>query len=165
MSDLKDDIGTLLDRYVAHWNAWEMDAVRGLWDPDEAEPIYVAEESPALVGWDALALYWQVSEPCRSEHLIRLSDLRVRAIAPDVAHAFYTLSWNVFIYNNRLYPRPIGGTVRATTLLRRKSDGWRLFHHIEAPLASLIQLKDAHEKNVDPALFALLAEKGLSFEG
>ena len=54
MSDLKDEIGTLLDRYVAHWNAWEMDAVRGLWDPDEAEPIYVAEESPALVGWDAL---------------------------------------------------------------------------------------------------------------
>ena len=165
MSDLKDEIGTLLDRYVAHWNAWEMDAVRGLWDPDEAEPIYVAEESPALVGWDALARYWQVSEPRRSEHFIRLSDLRVREIAPDVAHAFYTLSWNVLIYNNRLYPRPIGGTVRATTLLRRKSDGWRLFHHIEAPLASLIQLKDAHEKNVDPALFALLAEKGLSFEG
>ena len=69
----------------------------------------------------------------------------------------------MFIYNNRLYPKPIGGTVRATTLLRRKEEGWRLFHHIEAPLASLIQLKDAHEKNVDPALFALLKEKGVDF--
>lgn len=164
MAELEAEIGAVLERYVAHWNDWEMDAVKGLWDPDEPEPIYVAEEAPAHIGWDALDRYWQVSEPRRSEHFIRLSELRAREIAPGVAHAFYTLSWNVFIYNNRLYPRPIGGTVRATTLLRRKADGWRLFHHIEAPLASLIQLKDAHEKNVDPALFDLLTEKGVTFD-
>jgi hypothetical protein len=164
MTGLQEEVADVLGRYVAHWNAWEMDALKALWDADEEEPIYVAEETPALIGWEALGRYWQVSEPRRSEHYIGLSDLRVREIAPGVAHAFYTLSWNVYIYNNRLYPKPIGGTVRATTLLRRKPEGWRLFHHIEAPLASLIQLKDAHEKNVDPALFALLADKGIRFD-
>jgi hypothetical protein len=164
MAELEAEIGAVLERYVSHWNEWEMDAVKWLWDADEPEPIYVAEEAPAHIGWEELDRYWQVAEPRRSEHFIRLSDLRAREIAPGVAHAFYTLSWNVFIYNNRLYPRPIGGTVRATTLLRRKPQGWRLFHHIEAPLASLIQLKDAHEKNVDPALFALLNEKGVTFD-
>lgn len=164
MSTLKDEVTAVLERYVAHWNAWEMDAVKALWDADEKEPIYVAEETPPLIGWDALDRYWAVSEPRRSEHYIGLSNVMVREIAPDVAHAFYRLSWNVFIRDNHLYPKPIGGSVRATTLLRRKPEGWRLFHHIEAPLASLLQLKEAHEKNVDPELFKLLEEKGISFD-
>jgi len=164
MTAIHDEVADVLNRYVAHWNDWEMDAVRALWDPDEAEPIYVAEETPPMIGWDALARYWKVSEPRRSEHYIALTDLIVREIAPGVAHAFYMLSWNVYIYNNRLYPKPIGGSVRATTLLRKKSEGWRLFHHIEAPLASLLQLKEAHEKNVDPALLKLLEEKGIEVD-
>jgi hypothetical protein len=63
MTELEAEIGAVLERYVSHWNDWEMDAVKGLWDPDEPEPIYVAEEAPAHIGWEALDRYWQVSEP------------------------------------------------------------------------------------------------------
>jgi len=161
MATLYDDIRAVLDRYVERWNAWDMAALRALWDPEEPEPIYVAEEREALIGWEALASYWKVGEPRRSEHFIRFFDLRVRAMAPDLAHAFYKLSWNYFSRDNPLYRHPIGGEVRATTLLRRKPEGWRLFHHIEAPLASLIQLRQAHERNVDPELFEQLERAGL----
>ncbi|MSO64261.1 MAG: hypothetical protein EXQ85_00395 [Alphaproteobacteria bacterium] len=161
MTDLRAEIHAVLTTYVERWNAWEMAALRAMWDADEPEPIYVAEERDALIGWDALAAYWKVSEPRRSEHFIRFFDLRVRALAPTLAHAFYSLSWNFFMRDNPLYQHPIGGEVRATTLLRKKSDGWKLFHHIEAPLASLIQLRRAHEQNVDPELFAVLERKKL----
>jgi hypothetical protein len=158
---LYDEIDAVLKRYVERWNVWDMAAVRTLWDADEPEPIYVAEEREALIGWDALAGYWKVSEPRRSEHFIRFYDLRVRGLGPTLAHAFYKLSWNFFSRDNPLYRHPIGGEVRATTLLRKKPDGWKLFHHIEAPLASLIQLRQAHERSVDPELFDLLEKNGL----
>ena len=53
MTGLNEEVAEVLDSYVAHWNAWEMDALRALWDADEKEPIYVAEETPALIGWEA----------------------------------------------------------------------------------------------------------------
>lgn len=161
MAGLHDDINAVLTRYFTLWNDWKMDDLRRLWDADEREPIYVAEERDPLIGWPALLDYWKVSEPRRSEHFIAFGDLQVREIAPGVAHAFYQLSWNFFVIGNRMYQKPIGGEVRATTLLRKKPEGWKFFHHIESPLASLIQLKRAHEQNVDERLFTMLEQKGL----
>ena len=64
----------------------------------------------------------------------------------------------------RLYPKPFGGPVRISMVLRRKPEGWRAIHYVEAPLASLIQLRRAHEDAVDPALHARLAAKGVTYQ-
>jgi hypothetical protein len=159
---LHDEITAFLDDYVAKWNAYDSTGLKAMWDADEREPIYVAEEREPLIGWAALEAYWAAGASGGSTHLIKYRDLTAREIAPGVAHAFYRLSWNVYIPGGA-YPRPIGGWVRATSLLRRKPAGWRLFHHIEAPEASIIQLRAAHEKAVDPELFEILRAKGITF--
>ena len=73
------------------------------------------------------------------------------------------MNWNVYFATEKLYAKPIGGEVRVTALLREKDGRWKFFHWIEAPLASLIQLKRAHEANVDPRLIAKLKAKGIEF--
>ncbi len=163
MSTLAEDIQTVLDTYVAHWNEYNADAMIALWDRDEPEPIYVAEEIDPLRGWDALERYWRGADPATTEHLITTRDLTVREIAPGVAHAFWQMGWNVYFSTERLYAKPIGGEVRTTALLRKKPDGWKFFHWIEAPLASLIQLKRAHEQAVDPRLLEKLRAKGIQW--
>ena len=161
MSTLTEEIQEVLDTYVAHWNAYETDAMVNLWDRDEPDPIYVAEELDPLRGWDALEAYWRGANPNTTEHLITTRDLTAREVAPGVAHAFWQMGWNVYFSTERLYAKPIGGEVRTTALLRKKPDGWKFFHWIESPLASLIQLKRAHEQAVDPRLLEKLKAKGI----
>ncbi|MCB2109217.1 MAG: nuclear transport factor 2 family protein [Rhodobacteraceae bacterium] len=158
---LHDEIKAVLDDYIAKWNVYDIPGMKALWDSDEAEPIYVAEERDPIIGWQAMETYWGGGAKT-STHLIKYSDLMARKAADDVAHAFYRLHWNVYIPGGA-YPRPIGNSVRVTSLLRKKPAGWRLFHHIEAPEASIIQLRKAHERAVDPELFEMLKKKGITF--
>ena len=163
VTTLQDDIQTVLDTYVERWNDYDVDTMQTFWDRDWPDPIYVAEEMDALRGWPALEAYWRGSDPTTTQHLIITRDLVAREIAPDVAHAYWNMSWNVYFSTEKLYAKPIGGEVRVTALLRRKPDGWRFFHWIEAPLASLIQLKRAHEQAVDPRLLAKLKAQGIEY--
>jgi len=158
---LTTEIRAFLDDYIAHWNAYDVARLRALWDSEEENPIYVAEEADVLYGWPALERYWAVDRSS-SERLIKYGNLETKEAAPGVAIAFYQLSWNVYLRNIRLYPKPIGGTVRVSALLRRKPEGWRLFHYVEAPLAAMIQVRRALEAAVDPELFEILQRKGIS---
>jgi hypothetical protein len=155
------EVEAFVDDYIARWNAYDVPRLRSLWDATEADPIYVAEEADPLFGWAALEKYWSVDRST-SERLIKYWDLKVRVVAPDIAIAFYQMSWNVYLRNVRLYPRPIGGQVRVSAHLRRKPDGWRLFHYVEAPLAAMIQVRRAHEAAVAPEFLERLAQKGLA---
>ena len=73
------------------------------------------------------------------------------------------MSWSIYFITEKLYPKPIGGEVRVTALLRKKQDGWKFFHWIEGPLAALFQLQRAHENKVDPRLIEKLKAKGITF--
>lgn len=155
---LDEEIAAFVADYVARWNAYDVPAMRAMWDEAEASPIYVAEEAEPMIGWPAIHAYWGIDRS-RSERLLTHDRLIVRRAAEDVAIAFYHMRWNVFIPGNRLYPKPFGGAVRVSAMLRRRDDGWKLFHYVEAPLAALIQLRQASEAMVDPALHARLATK------
>ncbi len=151
---LHAEISAVLDDYMTRWSASDMDGLQQLWDADEPSPIYVAEEREPLIGWEAVRGYWRPPRPGTLERQISYADLHVRRVAGDVALAFYTLSWNLYIRRSPVYPRPFGGKVRATTLLRRRPAGWRLFHHIEGPTAAFVQVRDLLEMSVDPEFAA-----------
>jgi hypothetical protein len=155
---IEREIGDFVAEYVRLWNAYDVPAMRALWDEAEPSPIYVAEEAEPMIGWPAIHGYWGIDRS-RSDRLLTWDRLEVREAAPDLVIAFYHMRWNVFIPGNRLYPRPFGGAVRVSAMLRRKPEGWRLFHYVEAPLAALIQLRQASEAMVDPALHARIAAR------
>ncbi|MDG2532161.1 nuclear transport factor 2 family protein [Sphingomonas sp. HITSZ_GF] len=155
---IEQEIAAFVADYMRLWNAYDVPAMQALWDTDETAPIYVAEEAEPMLGWPAIHAYWGIDRS-KSERLLTWDRLEVRQAAPDVAIAFYHMRWNALIPGNRLYPRPIGGAVRVSAMLRRKPAGWRLFHYVEAPLAALIQMRQAAEAMVDPVLHARIAAK------
>jgi hypothetical protein len=108
---------------MARWSASGMEGLQELWDADEPDPIDVAEEREPLIGGEAVRAYWRPPRPGTLERLIRYDELHVRPVAEGVALAFYTLSWNLYMRRNTVYPRPIGGRVHATTLLPRREAG------------------------------------------
>lgn len=163
MTNMTETFEALLTAYVERWNAYDADGMVPFWDTDDAGLIYVAEEVDALRGWPALEGYFRGADPETTDHLIVFRDVTAREVAPGVMQAFWTMNWNVYFATEKLYAKPIGGEVRVTALLREKDDRWKFFHWIEAPLASLIQLKRAHEANVDPRLIEKLKAKGIEF--
>lgn len=159
---LYDEISAFLDVYFAAWNAYDVPAMTALWDEDEDQPVYLAEECDPHIGWDAILGYWGVDRS-KSERLVSWHNLVANAAAPGLAVVLIDANWSTYIPGSRLYPKPFGGPVRITAALRKKTDGWRLFHYVEAPLASIVQLRRAHEDAVEPELHARLAAKGIVY--
>lgn len=159
---LHAELTAFLDAYFAAWNTYDVATMRALWDETEANVVYVAEECEPHIGWQAISGYWGVDRS-KSERLLTWRDLHALRAGDDVAVAFFHANWSTYIPGNRLYPKPFGGPVRISMTLRRKPEGWRAIQYVECPLASLIQLRHAHEAAVDPALHALLAAKGIRY--
>jgi len=160
--DLHGEITDFLDAYFAAWNVYDASAMRALWDTEEDQALYLAEECEPHIGWDAINGYWGVDRT-KAERLLTWRDLTAIQAGVDVAIAFFHCNWSSYLPGNRLYPKPFGGPVRISMVLRSKPDGWKAIHYVEAPLASLIQLRKAHEDAVDPALHARLAAKGITY--
>lgn len=159
---LHRELSDFLDAYFVAWNKYDVPAMTALWDQGEEKPIYLAEECEPHIGWPAILRYWGVDRSA-AERLLTWRDLTAVAAAPDVAIAFFHCNWSTYLPGNRLYPKPFGGPVRISMVLRRKPEGWRAIHYVEAPLASLVQVRRAHEDAVDPALHARLAAKGVTY--
>lgn len=156
------EITAWLDAYFAAWNLYDVPAMTALWDVDDPLPIYLAEECDPHIGWEAVLGYWNVDRS-KSERLVSWHNLTAKEAAPGLAVILIDANWSTYIPGSRLYPKPFGGPVRITAALRRKAEGWRMFHYVEAPLASIVQLRRAHEDAVEPALHTRLAAKGISY--
>jgi len=163
MTDMTDVVEQILTAYVARWNEYDADGMIPFWDVEDDGIIYVAEEIEALHGWKALEGYFRGNDPELSDHLITVRDITARTIAPDVIQAFWNMSWSIYFITEKLYPKPVGGDVRVTALLRKKEEGWKFFHWIEGPLAAVFQLQQALEDKVDPRLFEKLRKRGITF--
>ena len=162
MDPLQSELAGFLDAYFEAWNAYDVDRMCALWDGDEANVIYLAEECDPHIGWPSILAYWNIDRT-KAERLLTWHSLTAVQASPDIAIAFFHCNWSTYLPGNRLYPKPFGGPVRISMVLRRKTDGWRAIEYIEAPMASLIQLRKAHEDAVDPALHARLATKGINY--
>lgn len=160
--ELHRELSDYLDAYFDAWNVYDVGRLRALWDEDEPNVIYVAEECEPHLGWEAVRAYWAIDRS-KAERLLTWRDLTAVRAGGDVAIAFFHCNWSTYLPGNRLYPKPFGGPVRISMVLRRKPESWRAIEYVEAPLASLIQLRKAHEDAVDPALHARLRKMGISY--
>lgn len=161
-TDLHRELTDFLDAYFDAWNVYDQTRMKALWDGDESDVLYLAEECEPHIGWAAIDSYWGVDRT-KAERLLTWHDLHAVQAGPDVAIAFFHCNWSTYLPGNRLYPKPFGGPVRICMVLRRKADGWKAIHYVEAPLASLIQVRKAHEDAVDPRLHERLAAKGIAY--
>lgn len=149
MTTLDAELNVLLTQFEDIWSRLKPTELRGLWDPDEKHPYYIAEEVAApMYGWEAIEPYWQEGEQILVKFTIRTFDLHCKEIAPDLAVMNFIMHWNGLLKG--MEHMPLGLDVRVSALVRKTSAGWRFCHYVESPLGALPYLQATYQANVDP---------------
>jgi hypothetical protein len=157
MSDVGAEIDALLDQAKRYWDVQDYAGLKSLWDMDEKDPYYQPEEvEELLVGWPAIEAYWATNTKIMDKITVSYGKAKAKLIAPDLAVAMFDLRWDAALKGRA----PLGGDNRSTAIFRRKPEGWRFCHYIEAPLAPILYIRKLYEKDVEPAFRERLAREG-----
>lgn len=152
--DLEQELEALFRAYEDLWDKQDASEVIALWDQDDPEPFYLAEEQDDWrVGWDKLKEYWgppgrnKTSEAMR----MRFHGIQAKYLASDLAFASF---WIRFDTKMNFLPKPIGNDSRASAVFRKKLEGWRLVAWTEAPQSPIVYVQKLYEMNVHPEFAA-----------
>lgn len=150
---LNDELAQLLERFEEVWCRLKPTELRGLWDPQEEHPFYIAEEiAEPMYGWDAIEPYWREAEQILLKFTIRTSELHCKKIADDLAVMNFIMHWNGLLRG--MEHSPLGLDVRVSALVRNTDEGWRFCHYVESPLGAFPYLQASYRANVDPDFMA-----------
>lgn len=149
MTDLHTDLEALLEEFRERWCRLKPTELRQLWDPEETNPFYIAEEvADPMYGWDVIEPYWRASEELLLKFSIRTWDLKCKPLSDDLAAMNFMMHWDGLIKG--MEDAPLGLDVRVSAVVRSTADGWRFCHYVESPLGAFPYLKATYAANVDP---------------
>lgn len=149
MTALQQEITDLIETYVSFSSGMRTGAKKDLWDVDDGGAVLKPEEVDApLFGWAAIDAYWGGYKDIMSSLDAKPRGIRVTQVDADLVVATYVVTW-IAALNGPSYPKPISGDVRVAACLRRKPDGWRIFHYVEAPVGPFVQMRQAYERAFD----------------
>ena len=119
-----DEIAVVLDEYAAAWSARDLRRVARLWDEQEPSPTYAAEElAEVLTDRASIVEHLTRTESRLEETLVTIGRTQVTELGEDlvlaVFHCRWELEWVSFS--------------RVGAIFRRREDGWRFAHYMEAP--------------------------------
>jgi len=157
MTDLHTEIDAILKKTEECWNSQNWHHMIELWDEDDPEPIYVAEELyQPMIGWDIIRPYFR--PPGKGLEAFRwgYSNLFVKQLAPDIALALFSHWFELKLAHGQTQPR--AGFDRVLALYRKKSDGWKQIMYAQCPLGPDTYVRALCEKIVQPD-FAEFAER------
>jgi hypothetical protein len=154
MSDLQREIETLFKQYEDIWNSQDLGRLKELWDAEDPNPFYLAEEQDDWrVGWEAVERYW-VPTPGKSNLdsiMMGYRDFHVKQIAPDLA---ICACWVRHDMKMKGPYKPTGGDARVMGVFRHKREGWRFIAYMEGPLSPALYVMKLYEMNVSPGFEA-----------
>ena len=120
-SALWNEIDAVLRKTEEIWNSQHFFRLKDVWDADDPEPWYVPEEiETPFRTWPELEKYWGPGRRVLRAFRWKFSNLRVKALAPDL------------------------------TLFRKKPDGWKHILYAQCPLGPDTYLKTLRQKIVQP---------------
>lgn len=137
VSVLDAEIGELLARYAAAYNRQDYAALLDLWDRDDPDVFYIAEEiDPPMHGWKLIEAYFNrpgVLDGIRC----RYSEVVASRLAADLAIATYKLHFDLKVRNMKA----MSGFDRVVAVFRRRPDGWKMARYAEAPQAPMTMIR------------------------
>ena len=138
--DLNTQIEEFLAAYAEAYNRQDYDALLAMWDTDDPDVLYLAEEAdPPMQGWDALRHYFnprpgvQVLEGIRN----RYSRVCARELAPDLALATYRLDFEIKVRGLKA----MASWDRVVAVFRKRGTAWKLTAYAEAPMSPLTMVR------------------------
>jgi ketosteroid isomerase-like protein len=134
---------TAVAAWAAAWRNASAGQVAALWDRADSSAWFLT--SDGVEPFVGAAVIGAIQRRCVSSHRIDydVSGLHLRRLGGDLGLAFFEARWRER-GNERAVP--LGRRVRVTLLLRRRPEGWRVFHYAEAPLAPLLELQAFYEQ-------------------
>ena len=144
------EIEAVLKKTEEIWNGQHFSRLKEVWDADDPEPWYVPEEvETPFRSWPELDRYW--GPPRRVLRAFRwtFSNLRVKALAPDLTLALFDHFYEIDLAVGPPSP-PTAGFDRCLTLFRKKPDGWKHILYAQCPLGPDTYIRALRQKIVQP---------------
>ncbi len=136
---LNAELTAFLVRYAEAYNREDYTTLLGMWDQDDPDAVYMAEEiDPPLHGWKIIRAYFSrggALDGIRNEY----SNVRAHYVAPDVAVATYRLRFDIKVKNLEA----MSSFDRIMAVFRRKAGEWKMIAYAEAPQAPLTMVRKA----------------------
>ena len=144
---LHAEIGSVIAALCNCWNRVALGEIEQLWDADDDLPFCLPQEVEApLIGRAGLRLYLVKAGARLDAAAMRTWNLNVKPLSGDLAVALYEMHWNGAIHG---FNRPVGVDTRVTAIFRRKPEGWRICHYVEAPVSFTLQLQMRNAAQAD----------------
>ena len=137
---LTAEIDAALNEYEALWDAQNTPGLVALWDQDDDEPFYLAEEQDEWrIGWKQVMGYFDPGGESNTESLrMRFDGVQARWLSEDLAFAKF---WIRFDTKMIFMPGSIGTDARASAIFRKTDEGWRLITWAESPGSPILYIQ------------------------
>jgi hypothetical protein len=148
------DIDTLLDSYISAWNSMDFETLQSLWDADEKEIYYLAEEieSPFYTLKDVVE-YWSYADLSIEWLSMTAANRGSKRLTDDLCVVYYEMHVDLGMKDsNAIMPKPIGVDLNVSAILRKTIQGWRFIHYVEAPLGALPYMLSLYSANTRPRI-------------
>lgn len=145
-SSEQTEIIAVLSAVAADWNSNNYAGLARHWDQSDDHPIYLAEESDAVMtSWSEVEAYWSASEQWIEWIHVEYANHKVKRVDETNAMITFDLRFDLKL-NDR--PKPIGGDNRAVVSLRLVDGAWKIHSWVEAPLSAMTYMRKLYELNV-----------------
>ncbi|MEC9374767.1 MAG: nuclear transport factor 2 family protein [Pseudomonadota bacterium] len=128
---LTEEIEQLLLKTEEAWNSQDYYRWLKLWDAEDERPFYLAaEEKDFFRHREQLEKYLDPNGAAKVTEAIRMtfSNVSARWLSDDLAYAAYHVDSEMKL---SFAPKPFLSVLRATSVLRKKSEGWRYICYAE----------------------------------
>ncbi len=147
---LHAEIEAVLRRTEALWNSQDFGRLKEVWDADDPEPWYVPEEiETPFFSWPEIERYWNPGRKVLRAFRWQFSNLRVKALAPDLALAIFDHFYEIQLAVGPPSP-PTAGFDRCLALFRRKPAGWLHILYAQCPLGPDTYVRALRQRIVQP---------------
>jgi len=143
---LTAEIDAVLNEYEALWDTQDTAGLIALWDQDDPEPFYLAEEQDEWrIGWEQVKDYFDPPGESTTESIrMRFDGVQARWLADDLAFAKF---WIRFDTKMEFLPNPIGTDARASAIFRKTDEGWRLITWAESPGSPILYVQRLYKQH------------------
>ena len=145
-----EQIGQRLQEFQTAWNSLDIDRLSDLWDTEESEIYYLAEEmDEPFLSFEEVKSYWRATSQIIHKLHIDLSDINCRLLTSEIGVATFRMHVDAVMMGFELQGfKPIGSDVKVTVIMRRRHERWGFIHYMEAHLGALPFLRRIYNQNV-----------------
>ena len=146
MKNLQIEIEQIFKDAERIWDSQKYVDLRTLWDEDDPDPFYLAEEQADWkIGWDDLRKYWEPVPGKRMLEAIRMRfyDIKIKPLSDEYLFAVGRVRHDMKM---RGPIKAWGGDARINALFRKKKEGWKFIAYAESHKTPVIYMQELYGK-------------------